>query len=65
MENENLPKYDKHDSTNKMLIADFVKNKLWQVFKAIFSFYHIWYVISDEGKIAKYDKESVSNIACN
>jgi hypothetical protein len=48
-----------------MLIVDFVKNKLWQVFKAIFSFYHIWYVISDEGKIAKYDKESVSNIACN
>ena len=48
-----------------MLIVDFVKNKLWQVFKAIFSFYHIWYVTSDEGKIAKYDKESVSNIACN
>ena len=46
-----------------MLIVDFVKNKLWQVLKAIFSFYHIWYVISDEGKIAKYDKESVSNIA--
>ena len=65
MENENLPKYDKHDSTNKNGNCWFCEEQIVNVYKKKIPSIIFNIVISDEGKVSKYEKGSVSNIASN